>query len=304
MEADAMTTEGADDRTPEVAPGNESTPPPGPSIQAPPVIPAGPPPAGGLPLPPPQPPQAVPPPPPPGAYGAAGAPGFAPESGAPVAWAPPVSVADGIPVPGAPGLRFGRTLDRFLAWWLDSIIVGIGAGLLAGIVGAASSRNADVVAVLTAVIYMGLEFLYFVGLWTGGGRATLAMRVFKLQVGNAFDGRTLTIEQAIRRWIGLGLPIQALYVLPGATASISALASLWYLVLLVSTAISPTRQGLHDRFAGSAMVQPAGASTPALACLVLLILLVALPIIAIVALILAGTQLSTLLSDVGTSIQP
>lgn len=207
-------------------------------------------------------------------------------------------------MPGAPGLRFGRTLDRFLAWWLDNIIVGIAAGLIAGVVGAASTSNAGVVAVLTTVVYMGLEFLYFFGFWTSSSRATLGMRLFHLQVGNAFDGRILDMGQAIRRWIGLGLPLQALYLLPGAAAAIGGLVSLWYLVLLVSTAISPTRQGLHDRFAGSAMVQPAGASTPAFACVVLLVLLLVLPVILIVGLILMGTQLSTLLSDVGTSIQP
>jgi hypothetical protein len=36
---------------------------------------------------------------------------------------------------------------------------------------------------------------------------------------------------------------------------------LWSIVLLVTTAVSPTKQGLHDRFANSAIVQPIGGSS-------------------------------------------
>jgi uncharacterized RDD family membrane protein YckC len=169
-------------------------------------------------------------------------------------------------------------------------------GLLGGAVGIAAGEDSSAASLIMAVIYFGVEFLYFVGLWTSGGRATLGMRLMKLQIGNAFDGRTLTMSQAVRRWLALSL-------LPGAASALGGLASLWALVLLISTAISPTRQGLHDRFANSAIVQPIGASTPALACLLLLVLLlVVVPLIAIVALILLGGQVSTILSTVGTSV--
>lgn len=267
--------------------GNLGAPPPLPPIPgATPVIPGGPPPM--------QPPA----PPPPGSGG------FGYDAGAPVAWAAPLAAPTGIQVPGAPGLRFGGIFHRFLAWWIDAIIVGIVAGIFAGVAGVAARGTGTTTALITIVIYLGLEFLYFVGFWTSAGRATLGMRIMKLQIGNAFDGRILTVSQAVRRWVGLGLPFQALTVLPGASGAIGSLVGLWYLVLLVSTAMSPTRQGLHDRFANSAIVQPMGASTPAVACLALLILLVAIPLIAIVALILVGSQVSSILSSVGTSVQP
>jgi uncharacterized RDD family membrane protein YckC len=192
-------------------------------------------------------------------------------------------------------------LGRVLAYWLDGILVGLGAGLVAGIIGeiAGSGRTASLI---TAVVYLGLEFLYFVGLWTSSGRATLGMRLMKMQIGNAFDGRTLTMTQATLRWAALGLPFQAVYLLPPPASAIGGLLALWLLVLLVSTAISPTRQGLHDRIANSAIVQPIGASTPAVACLVVLLLLVVVPIIAIIALIFLGGQVSTILSETGTSV--
>ncbi|OGO57736.1 MAG: hypothetical protein A2V85_18445 [Chloroflexi bacterium RBG_16_72_14] len=150
-------------------------------------------------------------------------------------------------------------------------------------------------------MYIGIEFLYFVGLWTSSSRATLGMRLMKLQIGNAFDGRTLTMTQAVTRWLALGLPFQATGFVPQ-LAAIAGLAGLWTLVLLISTAVSPTRQGVHDRIANSAIVQPIAASTPAVACLVLVLLLVLVPLIAIVALILLGSQVSAILSAVGESV--
>jgi uncharacterized RDD family membrane protein YckC len=257
----------------------------------------------GRPQPSPPPPFPAPPPMQPPVPPPPGGPGYMPVPDASVAWGAPSAAPTGLEVPGAPGLRFGGVLIRVLAYWLDAILVALVGGLLGGAVGIAAGEDSSAASLIMAVIYFGVEFLYFVGLWTSGGRATLGMRLMKLQIGNAFDGRTLTMSQAVRRWLALGLPFQALSLLPGAASALGGLASLWALVLLISTAISPTRQGLHDRFANSAIVQPIGASTPALACLLLLVLLlVVVPLIAIVALILLGGQVSTILSTVGTSV--
>ena len=98
-------------------------------------------------------------------------------------------------MPGAPAIRFAGTLPRVLAWWLDLIIVGIGAGIVAGITGGfagAATGDDTMAAAVTTVAFMGLELLYFVGFWTGTSRATPGMRLFNLQVGKAADGRTLS----------------------------------------------------------------------------------------------------------------
>ncbi len=242
-----------------------------------------------------------PPPPPGAALPPPPGPGFTQPPSAPVAWAAPSASPTGLEVPGAPGLRFGSTVARFVAWWIDGILIGIAAALIIGAIETAAPTSPTTSALVSVVIFMGVAFLYFVGLWTGAARATLGMRFMKLQVGNAFDGRTLTMDQAIRRWVGLGLPFQAFTLVPAVSAEIGGLLFLWYLALLISTAISSTRQGLHDRFAGTAVVQPIGASTPATACLVILILLFVLPII-FVAVIFLGSQASTVLSNVGTSV--
>ena len=49
-----------------------------------------------------------------------------------------------------------------------------------------------------------------------------------------------------------------------------AFVTLGWIVLLVTTAASPTKQGLHDRIANSAIVQPIGREGPVTACLILL----------------------------------
>ncbi len=244
---------------------------------------------------------AAPPPP-----GAAAPQGYGPPGGVTAppggVWAPPAPGGAAYGVPGVPAIRFAGTLPRVLAWMLDGLLVGIVAGLLAGVVGAFMS-SAETAAIVTTIVYMGLELLYFVGFWTGGSRATPGMRVFSLQIGNAADGRALTMNQALVRWVALGLPFQALALLPPPASSIGGIAALWALVLLITTIASPTKQGLHDRWAGSAIVQPVGRDGPVVACLILAVLVfVILPILAIGAFIFVGAQVFTILSEVGTSI--
>ena len=194
------------------------------------------------------------------------------------------------------GLKFGGVLPRLLAWWLDGFLLGIVLVVVAGVMGAimGSVQGATLV---STVVYVGLTFLYFVGMWTGGGQATLGMRLFNLRVGNATDGRELTMSQATVRWFAMGMWASAAAVLPPPLSTLVSMAgSLWYLVLLISTVASPVRQGIHDRVSGSAMVAPIGREGPVVPCAVLFVLLlVVLPIVAIIALVAIGTQLSDML---------
>jgi len=127
--------------------------------------------------------------------------------------------------------------------------------------------------------------------------------MLSIQVGNAFDGRPLTMDQAIRRWLGLGDVISLLGVLPAAAGLGSLLLFVWVIVLLITTATSPTKQGLHDKLANSAVVRPVSAGNGwVIACLVIVAALVLIPLLAIVALIFLGGQVSTILSTVGESV--
>jgi uncharacterized RDD family membrane protein YckC len=242
------------------------------------------------------PPPASPPPaaPPPGAP--------PPYVGAPAPWAP-VAAANPYAIPGAAGIEIAGAMPRVVAYIIDSVLLGLLTGVLFGIVFGIAPGIGGMFLV-QAAIGIVVEAVYFIAFWTSDARATLGMRLLKLQVGNAFDGRKLDGAQAVRRWIALGGWLSALgYSQTSAGFSGTALL-LWSIVLLVTTAVSPTKQGLHDRFANSAIVQPVGGSSSGLvlACLLVIALIVGLLVLSIIALIFLGGQVSTILSTGGTSV--
>jgi uncharacterized RDD family membrane protein YckC len=227
-----------------------------------------------------------------------------------VAWAAPPPPSQGREVPGAPGFAFASTPRRLVAWIIDNLLIGIAAIVLAAVIGAAANlettRTSNTFYAIFSVIYVALSLVYFVLLWTGGSRATPGMRALKLQVGTAFDGRPLEISQAILRWALLGYPLSLAALIPSVSVTnlISLVAFLWSIALLVSTIASDTKQGIHDRVARSAMVEPAGLGSSALvtACLLLAIIFIVLPFVAIIGLIFLGGQISGILDEVGRSI--
>ncbi len=213
-------------------------------------------------------------------------------------WQAPQAYA---PQPGA--LKFGGVLPRLLAYFLDGFIVSILVALVGGLLGAIAGSAGFDSFVVTTVLSVGAYALYFIGFWTSGARATPGMRLFHLQIGQAADGRRLTVGQAGIRWVAMGYPFALLGIVPALAVLSSLPLAIWSLVLLVSTAMSPTRQGIHDRVAGSAMVAPEGNEGPVIPCLVLaVILFVVLPIVAIIGLIAVGTQVQQILTEVGGSI--
>jgi len=233
-----------------------------------------------------------------------------------VGWAAPVPVVQEV----APGLTFSSTSARVVAWIVDLILLGIVSvviGALLGAVGLGPTATAPIgppgtpqywngftrADPIGTVLTVAVSALYFIGFWSGGRRGTPGQRMLSIQVGNAFDGRPLTMDQAIRRWLGLGDVITLLGVLPAAAGLGSLLLFVWVIVLLITTATSPTKQGLHDKLANSAVVRPVSAGNGwVIACLVIVAALVLIPLLAIVALIFLGGQVSTILSTVGESV--
>lgn len=245
-------------------------------------------PVGDAPPPPPAPPPSAPTPAPP-----------PPTAGGPT----PVPATPWAPAPDNGGLKFGGVLPRLLAWWLDGFLLGIVLAVVAGVLGAVMG-SVEGATLVSIVVYVGLTYIYFVGMWTGSGQATLGMRLFNLRVGNATDGRELTMSQATVRWFAMGMWISAVAVLPPPVSTLVSMGgTLWYLVLLISTVASPVRQGIHDRIAGSAMTAPIGREGPIVPCAVLFVVLfVVLMVVAVVGLIALGAALSQMITvDPGPS---
>ena len=268
----------------------------------------------------------APPPPPPGPPGAPAAPGAsasgqsgqylypgqqaAQPAGFPQPMAmPPGQAWDATPAVIAPtgALKFAGLLPRLLAYWLDGIMVGIivlvVGFMVGGIIGLAGGAGGRATTLAGVVVSLGVSYLWFVAQWTSEGRATLGMRVFHLQIGQAADGRPLTMGQATVRWLAMGSIVGLLGIVPGLDTAGSGLEILWAIVLLITTATDSQRRGLHDKIGGSAIVGQVGNEGPVAPCLVLLvILLVVLPVLSIVGLIFIGGQISDILSQVGQSI--
>ena len=175
---------------------------------------------------------------------------------------------------GPAGYVYADVPNRAIAYIIDAIIlaiIGILVAIVLGAIGLASvnlnvndpnfGQYSIVAGLVAALINTAINGAYFIYTWTTM-RASPGQKVLGMQVGNASDGATLTTEQAIKRWIALGAPFgiaQALNPLPGLGLLIGLAALAWFIALLVTTAQSPTKQGLHDQYANTVVVKSARA---------------------------------------------
>ena len=202
------------------------------------------------------------------------------EVGAPkpeVSWAAPPPPAQGREVPGAAGFVFASTSRRFVGYILDYILLLIATGVLGGIamalLGVDTRRDQATITGAFSVLLVALSFLYFVLFWTSRRPSTPGMRAMRIQIGTAFEGRPLDFGPAILRWALLGFPLLLGNVVSSIANAASSILFIWYIVLLISTIASDTKQGIHDQAADSAVVQPAALGRSALvaACLVIIV---------------------------------
>jgi len=190
------------------------------------------------------------------------------------------SLTSTAPTPGPAGLFYADVPNRIIAYIIDAILVGIvglilGAVLFAilgapttstvvangqGLFGISVETHTNFLSLIAfAVLGLALSAGYFIYTWTAM-RGTIGMKALGMQVGNAADGATITMDQAIRRWLALGGVFslaQTLNQFPLLGLLIGLAALIWTIALLVTTAQSPTKQGLHDQFAGTMVVKAA-----------------------------------------------
>lgn len=191
-----------------------------------------------------------------------------------------------------PGLVFADTYTRFAAYFLDGVVLSVVASIPPAVLGLydyATTYPPEPMPRATyvgvAVFTLAVQTAYFLWFWTGGRRATPGQRVFNIQVGNAFDGQPLTMSQAITRWLAMGWWLSLVVLLPFLALAIAtyAVQIVWVVVLGISVIFSPTKQGIHDRLARSALVRPAGPTSRwAIGCVWLLVILVVIEAIALV----------------------
>lgn len=174
------------------------------------------------------------------------------------------------PVPGAAGLVYADVPNRIIALIIDAILLAIittvVTAVLYGIIGQPVSFDLDLGVqfnflplIIGALVSLGISAAYYIYTWISL-RASPGMKLLGMQVGNFPDGQTLSQEQAIKRWAALwGIPsiAQVVVLAPTIGGIIGLLTLLYWIYLLWTTAQSPTKQGLHDKFANSVVVKGA-----------------------------------------------
>lgn len=179
-------------------------------------------------------------------------------------------------LPGPAGLTLADVPNRILALVLDILLLSalglLLALLLGGLFGGMTRGGATVggslddpgrelnVAAFLVVVLAQLAFslAYFAYGWVML-RGTLGMRLLGLRIGDRSDGQPVAWDQALVRWVLLGLPVTVLtfvvYVPSLIGLLLSLLAGLWLVLLLASMAQGPAKQGLHDRYARTIVVR-------------------------------------------------
>jgi uncharacterized RDD family membrane protein YckC len=171
---------------------------------------------------------------------------------------------------GPAGFVYADVPNRAIAYIIDAILVGIIAGIIGAVLGGVGlstvtvSQNLDIEInyvglIVSAIVGAAISAAYFVYTWTNM-RGTLGMKALGMQIGNAGDGKTLTMDQATRRWLVIAAPgiiAQVFFVLPALGSLIGLLVFGWFLYLLWTTYSSPTKQGFHDKFANTMVVKAA-----------------------------------------------
>lgn len=165
-------------------------------------------------------------------------------------------------IAGPAGVALADLPERIIAWVIDAIIIGVIGTILSTITTSILGDNLGgvfftarfpslVSSVVAAALLLAVSGVYFVGMWSRMGGATVGQKVLKLSVRDATSGQPIGQSQAITRWLVLGAPLA---IWPLYAWSILGWI-LWFAViayeiyLLVTTAQSPTRQGFHDKYA-------------------------------------------------------
>lgn len=230
----------------------------------------------------------APPTPPPAPLPGDPAPAMVPTAAPLVGWQQPVASAQ---PPTVDGYAIASTWARLVAYAIDFALLAIIPILLSlwavdftalmrdAIEAARNGTGTGMIttpvtfeATLVTVVSVGLSFLYFVGFWTSSGGATLGMRGLRMRVVDAVRRDTLTLGQAIRRWVVLGAPLSLLSLIPALQSAVGFAGAGLSLVLLITVATDDQRQGLHDKFAGTVVGRSvtSGAGATVVGCLLVI----------------------------------
>ena len=160
-----------------------------------------------------------------------------------------------------------RLVGIFLDGVILSLLIFLGAVALSAVFGPVvrfdldnyTASVDDTLAVANAVAGLGIGGAYFVGSYTLLG-ASPGHRLLGMRLRDDTAARPVSLASAVVRWLLLAAPLGLAGVVTTIAAAdllVNLAVAAWYLVLLVTTARSPAKQGVHDRLARTLMVKSA-----------------------------------------------
>lgn len=171
------------------------------------------------------------------------------------------SLTDQRAVPGPAGLFYADVPNRFIAMVIDVIAMLVVQFILLAVATSIFGVFGSFPTTTSLLVGNVLAFLvwaaYFIFLWVSM-RGTLGMKALGLQVGHESDGRTLTYQQAAIRFgvlFGPQIIVGLLAAVVPALGILGLLSFVWLIFVLVTMAQSPTKQGIHDKYARTMVVK-------------------------------------------------
>jgi len=137
------------------------------------------------------------------------------------------------------GYHYAGFWVRFLAIFLDAIVLGIITAALTPLVGSQVTITGNTFTVnYTANAYSTLiGLVYFIGFWAWRGQ-TVGMMPFNMQVVGVADGKKIDVVRGLLRYVGIILSIIPLF-----------LGLIW-------AAFDSRKQGWHDKMAQTVVIRP------------------------------------------------
>jgi RDD family protein len=193
-----------------------------------------------------------------------------------------LSTAQTAPGEGSPAqpstvdIVFADVPSRLVAYAVDAliltIVVFVGALVVSALIGptvrfgdAGDALRGEVAvdrsrAIVDGVISTALGSIYFIGSWIVLGGSP-GLRLLGMRLRRETDGGRIGFRAAFVRWLLLGGPFGLATLLalgvPVLRLSMGAAVAAWYLILLVTTARSASKQGLHDHYAHTVVTKVA-----------------------------------------------
>jgi uncharacterized RDD family membrane protein YckC len=200
------------------------------------------------------------------------------------------------------GLVVAGVFARVVAYVIDALILGSINLAIFGALGLFDTNRDETLVLIASIVVVGIDFAYFVGLWTSAWHGSLGMRLLGLRVLGAVSHGGISLNDALLRWLALSGALAILALVPGVGRYIGLLEIAWFLILLFTTASTQLHQGLHDRWARTVVAQraPGGSGAAIVGCLALVVIVGVVIPLAIVA--LAGDQLQDILIEIGKSV--